>query len=56
VTDVSTTCEEVRVKSLDSEDAIFRVKSLDAQAVETSVTNGSPSGDSNHSDDLFQSR
>ena len=54
MTDASTTCEEVRVKSLDSEDAIFRVKSLDAQAVQMSVTNNSPSEDSNHPDDIFQ--
>ena len=53
VTDVSTTCAE----------AIFRVKyyhltlkMASAQVVETSVTNNSPSQDSNHPDDLFQSR
>ena len=49
MTDVSTTCAE----------AIFRVKILkmaSAQVVETSVTNNSPSQDSNHPDDLFQSR
>ena len=43
MTDVSTTCAE----------AIFSVKS---QVVETSVTNNSPSQDSYHPDDLFQSR
>ena len=56
VTDVSTTCAE----------AIFRVKcqvveksgcrKVKCQVVETSVTNNSPSQDSNHPDDLFQSR
>ena len=40
MTDVSTTCAE----------AIFRVKPL------TSITNNSPSQDSNNPDDLFQSR
>ena len=54
VTDVSTTCAE----------AIFRVKTrvktlnmkmASAQVVETSVTNNSPSQDSTHPDDLFQS-
>ena len=46
MTDVSTTCAE----------AIFRVKMASAQVVETSVTNNSPSKDSNHPDDLFQRR
>ena len=49
MTDVSTTCAE----------AIFRVKKMkmaSAQVVETSVTNNSPSQDSYHPDDLFQSR
>ena len=46
MTDVSTTCAE----------AIFRVKMASAQVVETSVTNNSPSQDSNHPDHLFQSR
>ena len=55
VTDVSTTCAE----------AIFRVKTrvktltmkmASAQVVEMSVTNNSPSQDSTHPDDLFQSR
>ena len=46
MTDVSTTCAE----------AIFRVKMASAQVVETSVTNNSPSQDSYHPDDLFQSR
>ena len=54
MTDVSTTCAE----------AIFRVKlwrhstlkMASAQVVETSVTNNSPSQDSNHPDDLFQSK
>ena len=45
MTDVSTTCAE----------AIFRVKAS-AQVVKTSVANNSPSQDSNHPDDLFQSR
>ena len=51
-TDVSTTCVV----------AIFRVKShltlkiASAYVVKTSVANNSPSQDSNHSDDLFQSR
>ena len=48
-TDVLTTCAE----------AILRVKTLkmtSAQVVETSVANNSPSQDSNHPDDLFQSR
>ena len=46
MTDVSTTCAE----------AIFRAKMASAQVVETSVTNNSPSQDSNHPDHLFQSR
>ena len=54
MTDVSTTCAE----------AIFRVKwsrnltlkMASEQVVEMSVTNNSPSQDSNHPDDLFQSR
>ena len=47
MTDVSTTCAE----------AILRVKKMaSAQVVETSVTNNSPSQDSYHPDDLFQSR
>ena len=51
MTDVSTTCAE----------AIFRVKKMtlkmaSAQVVETSVNNNSPPEDSNHPDDLFQSR
>ena len=57
MTDVSTTCAEAifRVKplkmaSVDSDDGFRRV------SVETSVTNNSPSQDSNHPDDLFQSR
>ena len=32
------------------------LKMASAQVVETSVTNSSPSQDSNHPDDLFQSR
>ena len=32
------------------------LKMASAQVVETSVTNNSPSQDSNHLDDLFQSR
>ena len=47
MTDVSTTCAE----------AIFlTLKMASAQVVETSVTNNSPSQDSYHPDDLFQSR
>ena len=49
MTDILTTCAE----------AIFRVLTLkmaSAQIVETSVTNNSPSQDSNHLDDLVQSR
>ena len=42
MTDVSTTCAEAMMAS--------------AQVVETSVTNNSPSQDSYHPDDLFQSR
>ena len=51
-TDVLTTCVVV----------IFRVKShltlkiASAYVVKTSIANNSPSQDSNHSDDLFQSR
>ena len=61
MTDVSTTCAEAifRVKKTCAE-AIFRVKKTlkmtSAQVVETSVTNNSPSQDSYHPDDLFQSR
>ena len=46
MTDVSTTCAE----------AILTLKMASAQVVETSVTNNSPSQDSYHPDDLFQSR
>ena len=52
MTDVSTTCAE----------AIFRVKWKNEEEtsvsneVEMSVTNNSPCQDSNHPDDLFQSR
>ena len=52
MTDVSTTCAE----------AIFRVKWKNegetsvSNEVETLVTNNSPSQESNHPDDLFQSR
>ena len=35
---------------------MFRVNMASAQVVEMSVTNNSPSQDSNHPDDLFQSR
>ena len=45
MTDVSTTCAEV-----------LTLKMASAQVVETSVTNNSPSQDSYHPDDLFQSR
>ena len=41
-------------ESSDSE--VTRLKMASAQVVETSVTNNSPSQDSNHPDDLFQSR
>ena len=47
MTDVSTTCAEA---------IIFYLKMASAQVVETSVTNNSPSQDSYHPDDLFQSR
>ena len=46
VTDVSTTCAEAQVT----------LKMASAQVVEMSVTNNSPSQDSYHPDDLFQSR
>ena len=46
MTDISTTCAE----------AIFRVRMASAQAVKTSVANNSPSQDSSHPNDLFQSR
>ena len=46
MTDVSTTCAE----------AILTLKMASAQFVATSVTNNSPFQDSNHPDDLFQSR
>ena len=46
MTDILTTCAK----------ATFRVKMASAQVVETSVTNNSPSQDSNPPDDLFQSR
>ena len=45
-TDVSTTCAE----------AIFTVEMASAQVVEMPVANNSPSKESNHPDDLFQSR
>ena len=35
---------------------MLTLKMASAQVVETSVTNNSPSQDSNHPDDLFQSR
>ena len=46
MTDVSTTCAEAQVT----------LEMASAQVVETSVTNNSPSQDSYHPDDLFQSR
>ena len=47
MTELSTTCA----------DAIFRtLKMASAQVVETSITYNSPSQDSNHPDDLLQSR
>ena len=39
-----------------SESSHLTLKMASAQVVETSVTNNSPSQDSNHPDDLFQSR
>ena len=45
MTDVSTTCAEA-----------MTLKMASALVVETSVTNNSPSQDSYHPDDLFQSR
>ena len=65
MTDVSTICAEAifRVKSLtlksltSSESSLhLTLKMASAQVVETSVTNNSPSQDSSHPDDLFQSR
>ena len=46
-------------ESQDSEDGFFRVRTLkmaSAQVVKMSVANNSPSQDSSHPDDLFQSR
>ena len=53
MTDVSTTCScaEAILQSVK-----MALKMASAQVVETSVTNNSPSQDSNHPDDLFQSR
>ena len=47
MTDILTTC---------ADQATFRVNMASVQVVETSVTNNSPSQDSNPPDDLFQSR
>ena len=41
---------------LQSQDSLLTLKMASAQVVETSVTNNSPSQDSYHPDDLFQSR
>ena len=58
MTDVSTTCAEAifRVKSSQVKSSHLTLKMASAQVVETSVTNNSPSQDSYHPDDLFQSR
>ena len=55
MTNVLTTCAEAtfRVKCRNQ---VLTQKMASAQVVETSVTNNSPSQDSNHPDDLFQSR
>ena len=57
MTDVSTTCAEAifRVKKMASAQDLT-LKMASAQVVEASVTNNSPSQDSYHPDDLFQSR
>ena len=44
------------IDSLDRLDYHLTLKMASAQVVETSVTNNSPSQDSDHPDDLFQSR
>ena len=49
MTDVSTTC--VEANSSESRDLTLKMAS--AQVVETSVTNNSPSQDSNHPDMIF---
>ena len=49
MTDVSTTCAEAKSSQV-------TLKMASAQVVETSVNNNSPSQDSYHPDDLFQSR
>ena len=65
MTDVSTTCAEVQynpvlymgcniIHNLCGSQVTLKMAS--AQVVETSVTNNSPSQDSYHPDDLFQSR
>ena len=57
MTDVSTTCAEAIFRVKSCAEAIFlTLKMASAQVVETSVTNNSPSLDSYHPDDLFQSR
>ena len=43
-------------ESSDLRTSHLTLKMASAQVVETSVTNNSPSQDSNHPDDLFQSR
>ena len=52
MTDVSTTCAEANIPYLMC--GVGGGGTVSAQVVETSVTNNSPSQDSNHPDDLFQ--
>ena len=59
MTDVSTTCAEAIFRVFEfSTDSHYHLtlKMASAQVVETSVTNNSPSQDSYHPDDLFQSK
>ena len=57
MTDVSTTCAEATLSTDQSNRSpVLTLKMASAQVVETSVTNNSPSQDSYHPDDLFQSR
>ena len=51
MTDVSTTCADPS-----SESSHLTLKMGSALVLKTSVTSNSPSQDSNHPDDLFQSR
>jgi len=55
VTDILTTCAEATFR-FKCQSQVLTQKMASAQVVETSVTNNSPSQDSNHPDDLFQSR